>query len=68
MIKMEINLMPKPPKEETIERLRNAQVAAYKLLVYRLRAENEAQKKLIDMYGKYFDFMGRRYPVEKGGG
>jgi hypothetical protein len=60
-----INLMPRPPRPETIERLRTAQVGAYKLLVYCLKKENEAQGKLIEAYGKYFDFMERRYPVEK---
>jgi len=63
MTRMRINLMPRPPRAETIERLRNAQVAAYKLLVYRLRRENKVQGKLIEIYGKYFDFMERKYPV-----
>jgi len=60
-----INLIPKPQRAETIERLRTAQVGAYKLLVYRLREENKAQGKLIEAYGKYFDFMERRYPVKR---
>jgi hypothetical protein len=62
-----INLMPRPERPETLERLRNAQVGAYKSLVYSLRKENEAQRELIEMYRKYFDFMERRYPMERKG-
>jgi hypothetical protein len=65
MTKMMINLIPKPPRGETLERLRNAQVAVLKLLVYRLRIENKGQRKLIEAHEKYFNFMERRYPVEK---
>jgi len=58
-----INLMPRPPRAETVERLRNVQVGAYKFFVYHLKKENEAQRELIEMYRKYFDFMERRYPA-----
>ena len=73
MIPIRINLMPRPERRETLERLRNAQVGAYKSLVYRLREENEARKKLIktqekliETYRIYFDFMEQRYYAEKG--
>lgn len=66
MTEMRINLMPRPPRPETLKRLRIAQVGALKSLVYHLRKENEAQGKLLEAYKRYFDFMERRYPVGKG--
>lgn len=57
---MHINLMPKPERPETIERLRAAQVGAFKLTIHYLRRENEAQKRLIEAYGRYVAFIEHR--------
>jgi len=72
MTKMRINLMPRPPRAETIERMKKALIGAYKVYIYYLKNENEARKeeneaqaKLIEMYRTYFDLMERRYPVER---
>ncbi len=63
MTRMRINLIPKPPKPATMERLRNKVMGGYVLLVYHLNERVSRDKKLIEMYEKYFDFMERRYPV-----
>ena len=57
---MHINLMPKPERPETIERLRNAQAGAFKMAIYYLKRENKAQQKLIDAYERYVAFIEHR--------
>ena len=55
-----INLIPKVPIPETIERLKYAQLGAFKLVIFHLKNENKLQEKLIGAYRMYSDFMERR--------
>lgn len=54
---MKINLIPKPIRKETVERLRIAQCAFLKIALYHAKREIELQDKLIEVYAAYFNFM-----------
>jgi len=56
-VKMKINLIPKPIRKETVDKLKIANFAFLKLALHHAKLEIAAQDKLIKIYKAYFDFM-----------